>query len=277
MRNAVGAIIILALAATPAAAGFPGDVPDRVQVTFGGIVATVDSQASAGKTRGGLGGTIVFEDFFNLPITNRTGFLNGSWRIGGRHYLDFGWLNIDRSGSRVLEEDKEFKGYTFLSGAEVTGGLDSAFPYAAYRYDFLQLDQVKISGSAGICYIDLAASLSADGGVLDPDGNLITGAKKVEMAIGLPVPLIGFQLDWALSRRNSLVFYGRLIYVDISGLRAGVTNQSYHYYFHATKHFAIGAGFDRISIDIPKYVKEDQYATFSYKLSGASIYGKLSF
>jgi len=279
MRYAVGAVVVaLVLAATPALAGFPGDVPDRLQITFGGMVSTLDTQASAGKTRGGVGATVVFEDFFNIPNTNRTGFLNGSWRFLDRSYLDFGWLNIDRSGSRVSVEDVTFKDYTFKQGAEMTGVFNSKFPYLAYRYDFLKGDQVKISGSAGVAYIDLLTSLAGSGTIVPPPpGTEYTGYKKVEMSVGLPVPLLGFQLDWAVSKRNSIVIYGRWIYADFSGLRAKIAEQSYHWYFHATKHFAFGAGLDSISIAIPSYEKGNEYATFSYQLSGASIYGKLSF
>lgn len=278
MKNAIGAVIVvLAVAATPVAAGFPGDVPDRLQVSFGGMVTALDTQASAGKTRGGLGMTIKFEDFFNMPSSNWTGFLNGSWRFAGRQYIDFGWLNIDRSGSRMNSEDVEFRDYTFLAGSELEGGLDSSFPYLAYRYDFLQLDQVKISGSAGISYIDLTAWLAADAGVIDPEGNLIEGYRKAEMSIGLPVPVVGFELDWAVSKRNSIVMSGRMIYANFSGLRAQISENSFHWYYHPWKHWALGAGFDRIAIGIPSYEKDGQFATFSYNLTGLAIFGKASF
>ena len=43
----------------------------------------------------------------------------------------------------------------------VTAGFDTEFPYVAWRYSFLDLPQVRISGSAGIDYVSLSASLQA--------------------------------------------------------------------------------------------------------------------
>ena len=269
--------IALSLLTLPALAGFPGEVPDRFQFTLGGMAMTLDTQAGAGTVNGGIGATIVFEDLFNIPVSDQTGFVSGWWRFTDRSYLDFGWLKIDRAGARVLSEDVTFRGYTFQAGTTVTGGIDSSFPYAAYRYDFLQLDQVKISGSAGISYIDLGAWLAADANVLDPDGNPIDGYRKAEISIGMPVPLVGFQLDWVVSKRNTIVISSRMIYANFSGLRAQITENPLHWYYHATKNFAFGAGIDRIAIGIPSYEKDDQFATFNYNLTGAAIYGKVCF
>ncbi len=274
----VASVIFLVLAASPAAAEFPEGVPDRVQVTFGGMVTTLDTSAGAGKTRGGLGATIKFEDFFNIPNTERTPFVTGWWRIAGRHYLDFGYLKIDRSGNRLTDDNVTFRDYTFVAPIQIEGSIDSSFPYAAYRYDFLALDQVKISGSAGISYIDLAASLAASGNIINPgETEPVYQYKKAEISIGMPVPLVGLQLDWAVSKRNVIVFSGRMIYANFSGLRAQITNNSLHWYYHATKHFAFGAGIDRIAINIPSYEKDNEYATFNYNLTGAAIFGKVCF
>jgi len=269
--------VALSLSVAPALAGSPGVPEDRFEITIGGLFATVDSKAGAGGVQGGVGATIIFEDLFDIPLGQSTWFLNGSWRMTGRSYLDIGYLNIDRSGARDLDEDVVFRGYTFLEGTRVTGTIDSAFPYAAYRYDFLQTDPVRISGSAGISYLDLGASLSAAGGVLDPDGELIEGASEIGASIQMPVPLLGFQLDWQVSKRNAIVVYGRFIYADFAGLRANIGEQSYHWYFQAWKNGAVGAGIDKISIDIPKYEKDDRYATFNYQLSGVTIFGRFNF
>ncbi len=63
------------------------------------------------------------------------------------------------------------------------------------------MEQVRISGSAGIDYLGLGVSLMANGMVTDLNGVPITGSVDEKVNIAFPVPQLGLQLDWALTKR----------------------------------------------------------------------------
>ena len=69
--------------------------------------------------------------------------------------------------------------------------FDTSFPYAAWRYDFLQLEQVRISGSAGINYLTIEAGLKAEGNVTDPNGVAVSGEVDESFDLAVPVPQVG--------------------------------------------------------------------------------------
>src|SRR6185295_12305212 len=125
---------------------------------------------------------------------------------------DFGYLELNRSGSRIIDQDVEWGDFTFNAGGKVTASFKSDFPYVAWRYAFLDLPQVRISGSAGIVYLTIEASLLADGTVdtTPPTSGLV----DEEVSASVPVPQLGLQIDWNISKRLAVLLYSRQIYVN---------------------------------------------------------------
>ena len=212
-------------AAVPARADF-GDVPDRVQISIGGTAAELVTQGTLTSEDVGAGAAIDFEGLFNIPGSKSAGRLDGFWRFGERHYLDFGYVQFNRSGSREINEDVAWGDFTFQAGALVTATFDSQFPYAAYRYDFLHEDRVKISGSAGISYMEIAPSLSATGNVTGPNGP-VSGSVEEGTNVQFPVPLIGLRLDWVLRDRLSVETFTRFFRLDADSFNGGMREARY--------------------------------------------------
>jgi hypothetical protein len=159
----------------------------------------------------------------------------------------------------------------------VTAGFNTEFSYAAWRYDFLQLEQVRISGSAGIDYLGLSANVAANGGVLDPNGVPVTGAVDEEISLNFPVPQLGLQLDWALTKRLALKFYNRLIYVNFSGIDGSIGQTAVRFYWYFSRHAGVNLGIDKYSIDLKKYTSGDTSARFRYEVQGPSLYFNFAF
>src|SRR5262245_5909178 len=84
---------LLALTAwTAARAEMPGDVPDKIRFSLGGVAADTYTDGGLGSTTSGIGATINFEDTFALPENKDTWRFEGNWRINKRQFLDFGYL-----------------------------------------------------------------------------------------------------------------------------------------------------------------------------------------
>ena len=272
----VVATLSLALGAVaPARAEFAG-VPDKIQLWIGGQAASFTTEGGLSLADAGTGVSINFEDIFDLPGSKQSLRGEGTWRITGRSLLDFGLVQFNRSHSVVSDRDVEWGEYTFQEGAYVTATFDSRFVYAAYRYDFLNLDQVRISGSAGLSYLTLTAGLEAAGSVIGPDGPVAGGVNK-EADVKFPVPLVGLQVDWAVRDRLTVLMYVRLFNLDYGKINGGMRESALRMKWHFTRNVGVALGLDTTTVRLKEYETEKYKAKFNYQISGLSAYLTLAF
>jgi len=277
-RHTLVLCALLAGVASPALAILPGDVPDKWRFSIGGMAADISTQAALSSTSAGIGATINFEDAFDLPVSKKVVRGDAYWHINERQFLDFGYVDISRKGEKTLDQDINWGDYKFGTSSEVTTEFKTQFPYVAWRYSFLHLEQVRISGSAGISYLGLSASVEGTGNVTQPpDPTVISGSVSEKASINFPVPLVGLQLDWALNRVLMLTMYTRLIYIDAFDLRGGINESSIRLHWYFTKHFGMSGGIDRENIDIKEYTDGDKQLKFNYSVSGGAVYLDFAF
>ncbi|MGH9870325.1 MAG: hypothetical protein ACREAA_19485 [Candidatus Polarisedimenticolia bacterium] len=274
MRRILTASLFAALAWIPAGARaeMPGDVPDRWRIDLGGMASSSTTQASVTSTDAGFGLSVNLEDVFDMPESRSVVRFAGSWHFTKRQYLDFGQLSISRTGIKSIEEDVDWGRFEFDAGAEVTSTFDADFPYLAWRWDFLQDPRVHISGSVGIIYLGVEASLEATGGVTDPNGVPITRTVNEEASVQFPVPQIGLQVDWAVGKRVLIKLYSRLIYVDFADIRGAVGEQAIRFYWYFSRHVGFAVGLETARIDLKEYVSGDTKSKFDYNVSGLTFY-----
>ncbi len=259
-------------ASTPVLATMPGDVPDTIRFGLGGFAVEAFTEAALSSSSAGVGATVNFEDIFDLPENTQILSFDGTWHVAKRQYIDFGYVKINRTGSKSIDQDVDWGDFTFQTGAEVGAFFDTSFPYAAWRYDFLQLEQVHISGSAGIDYLTISAGLRAEGGVTDPNGVAIAGEVEEEVSLAFPVPQLGLQVDWALSRRLAIKFYTRWLGINTGDLNGSIAQRTIRLYWYFSRHVGIAVGLDDYSIDLKEYTSGNRTARFRYDVKGLSFY-----
>ncbi|HEX5043496.1 MAG TPA: hypothetical protein VFV75_11355 [Candidatus Polarisedimenticolaceae bacterium] len=273
--RAATALMAAAFLVSPAMAEF-GGVPDRFQVSLGGMAAELVTQATLAPEDLGTGAAVDFESLFNIPGSKQAARLDGFWHFKPRQSIDFGYVQFNRSGSREIDEDVTWGDFTFSAGAFVTATFDTRFPYAAWRWDFLQEDKVKISGTAGLSYMRVEATLDADGGVTGPEGP-VTGTVNEGVSVQFPVPLVGLRLDWALRDRLFAELYTRFFRLDAGTFNGGMREASARLKWHFTEHVGAAIGMDSTTLRIKNYEKNGKDLKFIYDISGASAYLTLAF
>src|SRR5262245_45471419 len=269
-RAALAVVVLLTAAATGTArADFPSDIPDRFKMQVGGVDAGFDTQGSLALTEGPAGLFLNFEDVFDLPISKQFWYTEGFYRFSQKGYIDFGYVDFYRKAGKIIEEDVNWGNVTFLASAEVDAELGFKFIYTAYRHNFLQLEQVHISGSAGISYLDLSTVLSANGNVIDQNGNPITGEYEKKVDVKFPVPQLGLQIDWRLTKHTAIQMYVRTLRIDYQNtLKGGISQRAIRYEWYPTRHFAFGGGWSEYGIDLDRYETGKYTARFNYEVSG---------
>lgn len=269
-------IVVAAIAsAAPARADFAG-VPDRVRVMMGGTSADFVTEGSLTAESAGTGATVNFEDLFDIPTDEKSFRIDGFWRFSEKGYVDFGFVQFNRSGGKTIGQDVNWGEFTIDQGSFVKATWDSRFPYAAYRHDFLHEDKVKISGSAGVSYVRIAPTLEADGGVTGPSGP-VTGHFEKSGDVQFPVPLVGIRLDWALRDRLELITFTRFFYLNYQSIEGGMRETTIRLLWDFSKHVGASIGYDATSIRLKEYDTGDYKAKFNYDITGFSAYLTLAF
>ena len=128
------AALALMVTAAPAHAEMPGDVPERFRFEVGGYAVDAFTEGSLSSSTAGIGATVNFEDIFDLPSNTQVLSFAGTWKVAKRQYIDFGYVQIRRVGSKEIDEDVDWGDFVFQTGAEVGALFDTSFPYAAWRY-----------------------------------------------------------------------------------------------------------------------------------------------
>ncbi|HEX4823014.1 MAG TPA: hypothetical protein VFV19_01745 [Candidatus Polarisedimenticolaceae bacterium] len=274
-KLAVLSVILLGAVATSARAEeFANKIPDRVWVDLGGSTNELTTDVTlAGKN--GLGASVNFEDVFDLPGNKTTFTIQGTVRVSEkRRWVDFGYVKIDRSGGRQLQQDLEWGDYFFSAGATVQANFNTEFIYGAFRYDFLHEDKIRISGSAGASWTNLGAGV-------DGNASLNGGAPQVydvQGKIGVPVPLVGLNLDWAIAKGLVIRSYNRFFRVKASNIDGGMYENGVHLNWYFIKNLGIGLGLDRYQVKINEYTtSEGNKAKFGYTITGLGLYATLAF
>ncbi len=254
-------------------AEMPGEVPDKLRFSLGGMLANAFTDAGYGSVSAGLGGTVNFEDSFGLPSNKDIFRADVSWHVAKRQLIDFGYFKLDRSGSSVLDEDIQWGDYVYQAGGEVSARFNSEFIYGAWRYLFLDLPEVRLSGSVGVSDIGLEAGLVASGTVTDREGNVVEGTVDEAARVTAPVPMVGLQVDYAPTPRLAFLGFYRTLYVkDVAGIDGSLAETSIRMSWWYARHAGISAGIDTENIDLRSYEKGDTKARFRYQVRAVSVY-----
>jgi hypothetical protein len=253
---------------------FAGDVPDRVWIDTGWSVNDISTDAVLiGKN--GVGAAVNFEDVFDLNSSRSTVRMLGSARVSAkRRWIDFGFVDITRSNSKVLAKDVDFGDYTFQAGGQVATKFNTRFMYVAFRYDFLHEDKVRISGSAGMTAIKLSTGLSGQASL---NGGPVTSVDK-EGSATAPVPMVGLNLDWALTRRLVVRMYSRFFKLNISEFNGGLFESGVRLNWYFVKNFGLGVGLDKSNLRINQLnVGQGNVLKADYSVTGLGVYATLAF
>src|SRR5215471_20729460 len=149
MKKLLGAAIAAGLlAAAPARAQFPDNVPETFRLRLGGIFASLDTRASL-STSGVPGAEFDLNDILGQPDHKTTFRGDGYWNFAGRSYLEFGFLNFSEDASRSISQDINFADVTYTAGAEVASQNKQRYIYGAYRYEIFKTPSFHLGLSLG--------------------------------------------------------------------------------------------------------------------------------
>jgi hypothetical protein len=207
---------------------------------LGAFFPNIDTKARADGTGGRVGTSIDFESDLGLSSSKTLPIFDATWRVAPNHRVEFGYLDLSRTGSTTLTANIEWQGETFSRSTQVRGEFDSQIIAATYLYSFYRTPATELSAGIGVFYTKLEAGISNEG-PLSIDRSVTANA---------PLPVIALRAE----QRFAEQWKGELRY-QWFGIKAGDYDGSLNVFngavaYYPWKNWGVEAGYNYSRYDL---------------------------
>jgi hypothetical protein len=226
--------------AAPPAASTPQHrlLNDSFRFSLGGFRAESTTEARLSTASGGTGVDVNFEDMLGLDKIRLIGEASLYWRFTERWRVDLGYWNLNRHGTRTLEQDVNWGGNTYPIGTTVDSKYRISDLRAAVGYSFFRRPDKELGFGFGLHRAGIETSLDAAG----------IGATNQNVTAPLPFLMLygNFALTdtWALSLRSDWL---SLSYDKYSG---GIRATAVDFVYQPFAHWAFGFGVHSLTVKL---------------------------
>jgi hypothetical protein len=211
---------------------------DSFRFSLGGFRAESTTEARLSTASGGTGVDVNFEDMLGLDKIRLIGEASLYWRFTERWRVDLGYWNLNRHGTRTLEQDVNWGGNTYPIGTTVDSKYKISDLRAAVGYSFFRRPDKELGFGFGLHRAGIETSLDAAG----------IGATNQNVTAPLPFLMLygNFALTdtWALSLRSDWL---SLSYDKYSG---GIRATAVDFVYQPFAHWAFGFGVHSLTVKL---------------------------
>ena len=241
---------------------------DKAMIRLGGfLVRNFDTVIRVDSKTGPVGTFIKLDD--NLGVEDATNVLriDGYYRFGFKHRVDFFWFRTNRSGTKILEKEFNFNGETFLVGDVINTNVDTNLFKASYTYSLYRVPELELGVSVGLHYVSH-----------DMEINSISSFVSEDESFELPMPVAGFFFDYALMKKLSLQVQSETFLVNYNEIRGSMTDFNIGLEYRTSDNYAFGLAINRSVLDVEKDEEKREISVNSektgYFLYAAYYFGK---
>jgi hypothetical protein len=259
-----------ALAALPAHADdeYFSPTNERVRISLGAMHVSNATNLRADSTAGVTGTTLNAEREFGLDASDFEPKFQATVRVATRQRLSFDYFTLDRSGSTTLAGTPIlFRDVTFLPGDPLRTKLSLRSLGITYGYSFWHSETLEIAGTLGVH----ATDVSAEARVQTQTRHII----QAEDQAG-PIPTVGIDATWVVSRRFYLDGRAQYLKVNISNLDGslGIYELDVLYRYRPNVSFAVG--YSDFTANITS-TKSSKAGVFDFSTKGPEMFFRVAF
>jgi hypothetical protein len=189
--------------------------------------------------------------------------VDGYYRLGRKHRLQFGYFTLEREAQKVIDKEITYGDRTYQLNALLETHLENTITQIGYMYSLHQTDRFELSGTFGIHWLDVQTKLRGDtvGGGIEISSTDAAG----------PLPLVGIDIDYAITPRWIVSLRGMLFSVKIDTYDGNLTDLrgSLEYFF--MNNVGVGFGINRFDLDLT-YTDNGRDGEFSWGYDGMQLY-----
>lgn len=212
---ALAAVLSIALAGLHASAA-EVDEPfwhkDRLAFSLSIFKPEIDTTIRVDSKTLGIGTEIDVEQDLNLDDRVTLPVFEGYWRFTRRQSVEFGYFELDRTGTVDLPKDIDWGDTSFPLGDTVNSEFTTKILWVSYRYSFLHNEKQELAASIGIHGVDLSASLQS--GTVGVEENDIVA----------PLPLIGLAYAYNITPDWTVRASGEWFGIEVNDIKGDIFN-----------------------------------------------------
>jgi hypothetical protein len=187
---------------------------EHVRLTFGGIVARIDSGI-------GIDGTTADGSLLDLEgVSGKREIGNvvvgAEWRIAPRHRINGIFFRTSKNRALSFNQTVTIGDDTLVPPTTLASKSKNNFVFATYQYSFVKNKDVELSGLIGAYVNKFSADLTGNATVTNSGGTTtINKAVAYRPEVTVPLPLVGASVNWFASPRVTLG-------ASLSGMKAKI-------------------------------------------------------
>ena len=270
--------LLLATVAGPGMAQPPGNRAGpamdghRFYFEAGGYLANVNSNCRIGAQELGLGLDINFEEALGLETTALTyyGLARYIFSKNYRSLVKVRYFEVSRRSTKTLGRDIQIGDREFYLGTELGTLFSLKVINADYSYSFLMDERVRISGTFGLFIMPMKFTFRAG------------SSEGTASDLVAPLPVIGLESYFLLSRRFALNQGLHLFYLKIGDLQGKMTDIFIDLEYRPVPRLVLGLGFNSFGVNIRQGKDSDRIlgnfiGNVGYQQTGVTLSAGFSF
>ena len=235
-------------------------LPDRFEVRVGAFRNSIDSTVSYADPNGSRGSRIDIEDELNAQGEATVLQLEGIYRIGHFHRVQFNYLKLERDGLKTLSKDISFGAADYTTGSIIESELETEIAQLSYGYSILRDDQKELGVSAGLHYAGIETQIES------PDTGTVETANSHTL-----LPVVGAFGSVQLSARITVGAKAQLFRMDFDRYEGSVNSFQVYAERALGENVLLGLAYNYFSVNLES-TDDDILGRISSKHTGPALY-----
>lgn len=199
---------------------------DKFEIIAAGSDVVISPSIQINGSNGETGTDV---EFGNTLGVGRSGFepmFAIRWKPGRRHELEVGYLFVNRTGEKTLQDSVRFEDTVFSAGLKLNSKFSADYAFLSYRFAIMAKENTQLGLNLALGYINFQTDINAKAGVGGPNDTL-TADYGVSKSFPGPIATLGVFGRFRFSEKWYLETNGAYL----TGSSSGVT----------VKEFVLGA------------------------------------
>lgn len=250
-----------------------GGMRDRFHINAGASFVGHDTFALLRPSGSDLPGVDI-ERQTGVPDSTSDFRMEGYLRLGKRHRLVLGYLEMNRDSVNRLTGQIEWEDEVFPIDAQVATVWDTRVLSFQYRFSVVKRERVDVGVSLGLFAMKVKSGI----GLGDS-----TASVSTDVSEQAPLPMLGLGVEWEFARNFMLRARGQYLAISIQDTVDGHWGEGAvaveWYPLESFRQLGIGAGYNYANIDVQLQIGDilPKDFEYKYKFRGPVVYAVLSF
>ncbi|NKB34873.1 MAG: hypothetical protein GKR91_17395 [Pseudomonadales bacterium] len=237
----------------------------RFSLSLGAFVTDYDTETRLDSAQS-RGFDTDFEDDLGLDSSDSVFRLDGYYKIGSRHRLDFSGFDLSRSALNQIQQEIQWGDNLYNINTMVDSDFDLRIYKLAYTYSFLEGDNGFLGVTGGLYIADTDITLTDQTLVQNESGDVTA-----------PLPVIGLRGEYGLTERWKLRASAEFFALEIDDKFSGSLSDVFvGLDYQLFENTSLGFGVNSVAFDVATD-KNSFDGQLDWNYRGGLVYLKFDF